>query len=235
MSQQSLERILQSQGFGSRKECRFLIEAGRVQVNGLMCDSPRQTFSTEGLTFEVDGENWAYREKVYVLLNKPAAHECSRTPQHHSSVFTLLPEPFIQRGIQCVGRLDQDTTGLLLFTDDGPWLHALTSPRKHVEKTYRVTTKHPVTSEQIEALLKGVQLHDESHPTLAIACEAVGEYQLDLTIAEGKYHQVKRMVAAAGNRVEGLHRLRMGKLSLPQDLAEGAWRELTEEERALLY
>lgn len=234
LNQQPLERILQSQGFGSRKECRHLIEAGHVKVNELSCENPSCLFSIkEELRLEIKGKQWIYRERVYILMNKPAGYECSRSPQHHSSIFTLLPAPFIQRGVQCVGRLDQDTTGLLLFTDDGQWLHALTSPRRHVEKTYRVTVKHAITQQLVDGLLSGVHLRDEDQPISALACSAVGANQLDLTIAEGKYHQVKRMIAAAGNRVERLHRVQMGKLTLPDDVAEGAWRDLTLDEQGL--
>ncbi|HEY9102938.1 pseudouridine synthase, partial [Chitinimonas sp.] len=132
----ALERLLQSQGFGSRKAARGLIEAGRVAVNGQPCQKPDTAFTTEGLVLTVDGHDWPWREKLYIALHKPAGVECSRSPQHHSSVFTLLPPHFVERGVQPVGRLDADTTGLLLLTDDGPLNHALASPKRHVPKTY---------------------------------------------------------------------------------------------------
>jgi 16S rRNA pseudouridine516 synthase len=127
-----------------------------------------------------------------------------------------------------VGRLDQDTTGLLLFSDDGDLIHRATSPKKNIGKVYEVTCKHPVDDGLIAALATGVQLHDEPAPVAALACVRLSTRGLRLTLAEGKYHQVKRMIAAAGNRVEALHRVAMGGYTLPQDLPSGAWRWLTQ-------
>jgi pseudouridine synthase len=121
------------------------------------------------------------------------------------------------QGVQAVGRLDQDTTGLLLLTDDGKFIHRMSSPRHHVPKVYEVTVKHPLDDRQVQRLLQGVVLDDDPKPVAAAACEAVAEHHLRLTLTEGKYHQVKRMVAAVGNRVEGLHRSRIGGLALPAD------------------
>jgi len=162
------------------------------------------------------------------LLNKPAGYECSREPQHHLSVFNLLPPQFAERGVQCVGRLDQDTTGLLLLSDDGKFVHAFTSPKRKVPKVYLATTRHPLDEAQLGALREGVQLHGEPKPIAAVAANARSEHALELTVLEGKYHQVKRMVAAAGNRVEALHRERIGGLGLPATLAVGAWQWLDE-------
>lgn len=147
-------------------------------------------------------------------------------PRHHPSVLSLLPPPLRTRGVQPVGRLDEDTTGLLLLTDDGALIHRLTSPKWHVPKVYEVGTKHPVTDEQIARLLAGVVLDDDPAPVRAAACERTGERALTLTLTEGKYHQVKRMVAATGNRVETLHRSTFGALVLPDDLAPARWRWL---------
>jgi 16S rRNA pseudouridine516 synthase len=123
-----------------------------------------------------------------------------------------------------VGRLDQDTTGLLLLTDDGALLHRLTSPKHHVAKVYEVTLKHEVAATLLNQLLEGVLLKDDPRPVQAAACKATGSHTLQLTLTDGRYHQVKRMVAAAGNRVEALHRSAVGALALPADLAPGAWR-----------
>ncbi|MCX8520569.1 MAG: 16S rRNA pseudouridine(516) synthase, partial [Rhodoferax sp.] len=138
------------------------------------------------------------------------------------------------QGVQAVGRLDQDTTGMLLLTDDGQFIHRMASPRHHVPKVYEVRVKHPLDAKQISKLLSGVVLEDDPKPVRAAACEAVGECDLRLTLTEGKYHQVKRMVAAAGNRVEGLHRSQIGGLKLPADLAVGQWRWLGTQELSLL-
>jgi 16S rRNA pseudouridine516 synthase len=143
------------------------------------------------------------------------------------------PQKAAVQGVQAVGRLDQDTTGLLLLTDDGKFIHKMSSPKHHVPKVYEVTTKHPITSEMVDRLLTGVVLDDDPQAVKAAACEAVGELHLRLTLTEGKYHQVKRMLAAVGNRVEGLHRSRIGGLEL-NDLAPGQWRWLTEHDLSLL-
>ncbi|CAG9199049.1 pseudouridine synthase [Paraburkholderia caribensis] len=224
----NLESVLFSQGFGSRRQCRALIADGRVSVGGATLADPDADVDTNALAFEVDGAAWPYRERAYILLNKPAGYECSRDPQHHLSVFNLLPAQFATRGVQCVGRLDQDTTGLLLLSDDGQFVHAYTSPKRKVPKVYLATTRHPLDDAQLTALREGVLLHGEAKPIAAVAAHARGEHALELTVLEGKYHQVKRMVAAAGNRVEALHRERIGGLALPASLAEGAWQWLDE-------
>ena len=225
-----LERILQSQGFGSRKACRTLVRHDRVAVNGRIVTDPYADVDPEALAFQVDGQDWQYHAKAYLMLNKPAGYECSRAPIHHPDVLTLLPEPLRTRGVQPVGRLDADTTGLLLLSDDGQFIHRLISPRHKVAKVYEVTAKHPVDEAQIAALLAGVQLHDEPGPIAAAACARVSERVVHLTLTEGKYHQVKRMLAAAGNRVEALKRIAVGPLRLSADLPEGAWRWLDDSE-----
>ncbi|WP_324780582.1 16S rRNA pseudouridine(516) synthase [Thiobacillus sedimenti] len=221
-----LYRILQSQGFGSRKGCMARVRAGAVAVNGAVCDDPEAEIDTTGLELTLDGAVWAYREKAYLMMHKPAGYECSHHPSHHPGVFSLLPAPLLQRGVQCVGRLDQDTTGLLLFSDDGQFIHRMIAPRKRIAKVYRARCAEPVTDAMLEALRAGVQLNDEPAPIAALACERLDAITLRLTLAEGKYHQVKRMIAAAGSRVEALHREAMGAFALPVDLAPGAWRWL---------
>jgi len=223
-----LFRALQSQGFGTRRECIARVRHGEVEVNGVVCDDPEAEVDPAGLLLTLDGTTWHYRDKAYLLLNKPAGYECSRQPIHNPSVFSLLPSPLLQRGVQCVGRLDQDTTGLLLFSDDGDFIHRMISPRKGVPKVYRVSCKHELTQDMLVALSSGVQLHDEPAPIAALACENVSSHELLLTLGEGKYHQVKRMVAAAGNRVEALHREAIGALRLPPGLPQGEWRWLDE-------
>jgi 16S rRNA pseudouridine516 synthase len=138
------------------------------------------------------------------------------------------------RGVQCVGRLDQDTTGLLLLSDDGAFVHAFTSPKRKVPKVYLATTRHPLDEAQLAALSEGVLLHGESNPSAALAAVRRDDHLLELSVLEGKYHQVKRMVAAAGNRVEKLHRERIGGFALPATLAEGTWCWLDEPELAAL-
>lgn len=220
-----LERILHSQGFGSRKHCRTLIYTGEVSVAGAICEDPRTEFPLENLQFEVSGEAWSYHAQAYLALYKPAGFECSHAPKHHQSVFSLLPAQLVERGVQCVGRLDEDTTGLLLLSDDGQFIHRLSSGKRAVPKVYEVRSKHPLTEEMRVALLAGVMLHDEDAPVAATQCELIGDdpSYFRLTITSGKYHQVKRMVAAVGNRVEGLHRIVVGDYTLPSELKPGQW------------
>ena len=218
-----LAQILFSQGFGSRRLCAGLIADGRVAVAGQVVHDPGAEFDTDGLVFEVEGRAWPFHAKALVLLHKPAGFECSQKPRHHPSVMSLLPPPLRDRGVQPVGRLDEDTTGVLLLTDDGALIHRLTSPRHHVPKVYEVTLRHPVDEPQLQRLRAGVVLDDSPEPVRALAALATGDHALRLTLSEGKYHQVKRMLAAVGNRVEGLHRSRIGGLQLPEKLAPGQW------------
>ncbi|MEB3766672.1 16S rRNA pseudouridine(516) synthase [Acinetobacter sp. MD2] len=225
-----LEKMLQSQGFGSRKECQHVIKQGYVRIDGQVCDNPKQQLQVQNLHFDVFNESYQYREKVYIALNKPEGFECSHQPQYHQSVFALFPDMLIQRNLQCVGRLDQDTTGLLLLTDDGQFLQALTHPRKHVAKVYRVTTADPITAAQLESLASGVELRNEQGIYQATNVQQLAEHQLEMTIHQGLYHQVKRMIAAVGNKVEQLHRQQIGQLALPSDLAESDWYYLSEQD-----
>jgi 16S rRNA pseudouridine516 synthase len=235
MSKLSLDRILQSQGFGTRKYCRSLIEDGEVAVNGAVQDNYKTPVETDNLVLTVFDEEWRYREHVYLALNKPANFECSRKPSHRPGVLTLLPEQFTWRDVQPVGRLDHDTTGMLLMSDDGPFIHALSSPKRHVPKVYHATTAEPVTDELIAQLLAGVQLHDEPAPLAALVCEKRGDNLLEIVLEQGKYHQVKRMLAAAGNHCSALHRAAIGGLQLASlGLEEGEWCYLDEAQLALL-
>lgn len=224
MKKLSLDRILQSQGIGSRKWCRDLIERGEIAVNGVIVDDYRTAFDTNNLRFTLFGEEWMYREKVYVAMHKPIGVECSRKPSHHPGVMSLLPEEFSWRDVQAVGRLDHDTTGLLLLSDDGAFIHAQSSPKHHVPKLYQAKTAEPVTDGLVEQLLEGVQLHDEPAPLAAVSCRQTGSHQIAIVLEQGKYHQVKRMLAAAGNHCAALHRSAIGGLLLEDlDLDAGEW------------
>lgn len=233
-----LQDLLFSQGFGTRRVCCGLVQQGWVSLGEAQepCADPTTDVHAPGLVYWVQGQRWQYHELAYLMVHKPAGFECSQKPSTWPSVYTLLPAPLRQRpngaasGVQAVGRLDQDTTGLLLLTDDGKFIHRMSSPRHHVPKTYEVTCKHPVTPQQVEKLLAGVVLEDDPKPVRAAACEATGECTLRLVLTEGKYHQVKRMVAAVSNRVEALHRSRIGSVDLPADLAPGQWRWLSAEQ-----
>ena len=235
MSKLTLDRILQSQGFGTRKWCRELIEDGEVMIAGQVTTDYRASLETTDLEFTVFDETWKYREHVYIALHKPANFECSRKPSHHPGVLTLLPEQFTWRDVQPVGRLDHDTTGLLLMSDDGAFIHAQSSPKRHVPKLYVATTHEPVTDALVAQLLSGVQLHDEPAPLTAKSCRRINDNQIEIVLEQGKYHQVKRMLAAAGNHCSALCRTAIGDLRLEAlDLDEGEWCYLTETQRALL-
>lgn len=233
-----LQDILFSQGFGTRRICSGLVQQGLVVVgdDSVPCTDPAATFEEDGLEFRVQGETWQYHALAYLMLNKPPGFECSQKPSTYPSVYTLLPGPLRMRGggaaagVQAVGRLDQDTTGLLLLSDDGKFIHRMTSPRHHVPKVYEAQVKHPLDDRQLNRLLEGVVLDDDPRPVRAQACSAVNDHHLRMTLTEGKYHQVKRMVAAVGNRVEALHRSEIGHLVLTPELPQGQWRWLTRDE-----
>jgi 16S rRNA pseudouridine516 synthase len=243
-----LQDILYSQGFGTRRVCAGLIQQGLVQIyqpnnplSPVTIVQAATEFVAPGLRFRVQGVDWHYAERAYILLHKPAGTECSQKPSTYPSIYTLLPAPLRQRpqkgavqGVQAVGRLDQDTTGMLLLTDDGRFIHRMSSPRHHVPKVYEVLVKHPLDDVQVRRLLEGVVLDDDPKPVRAAACEAVSDHHLRLTLTEGKYHQVKRMLAAVSNRVEALHRSRIGGLHLPEDLLPGQWCWLDAADLALI-
>lgn len=235
MSKQTLDRILQSQGFGTRKWCAELIADGEVSINGEIFSDSRAAIEPNGLQFSLFGEMWTYRKHVYLALNKPSNYECSRKPSHHPGVLTLLPEQFVRRDVQPVGRLDHDTTGLLLMSDDGAFIHAQSSPKRHIPKVYVATTHDPVTPQLVAQLLGGVKLHDEPAPLAAVMCRMIDTHQLEIVLEQGKYHQVKRMLAAAGNHCTALRRTVIGGLELDAlKLKEGEWCYLDEAHLALL-
>jgi 16S rRNA pseudouridine516 synthase len=240
----TLQEMLFAQGFGTRRVCAGLIQQGHVALpegdDWQVCDDPWHDMTPEeGQLYRVQGVIWPYHRQAYLLLHKPAGTECSQRPSTWPSIYTLLPAPLRQRpqksavqGVQAVGRLDQDTTGMLILTDDGPLIHRMTSPRHHVPKVYEVGTAEAMNDSVVGKLLQGVVLHDDPRPVKAAACELVAPQHLRLTLTEGKYHQVKRMLAATGHEVVSLHRSRIGDLHLPDDLTPGQWRWLTPAELA---
>ena len=226
----SLEKVLFSQGFGTRRYCGDLVYAELVKVNGVLAEDPEERIATEGLVLNVEGQDWEFHEKAYIAFHKPPNYECSHKTTRHPSVYSLLPKPFVERGLQCVGRLDFDTTGLILISDDGQFIHKMTTPKKNIGKVYEIITPDPITQKQIDHLLKGVVLDDDPAPCFAKACKQLSEYTMTMTIVEGRYHQVKRMMVAVGNHVAKLHRIEIGQYVMPIDLAEGEWRWLYPED-----
>ena len=237
----TMERLLAGLGFGSRKEARGLVRMGMVELDGNVVEDPFMELATRPETITVNGEEIPTNEKLYVMLYKPTDVECSHNARDHKSVYELLPDRFTAMGIQSVGRLDADSSGLILLSNQGDFIHRLESPKKGFLKRYRVTLARPFTDAQKAELLKGVMLKDERRPVLAREiCEervVVDGTEVDsvvITIGEGLYHQVRRMFAAVGNHVETLVRISIGELLLDETLGKGGWRFLTEEELSLL-
>ena len=212
----------------SRKEARRLILASRVSVEGEICKkaatqmSGREHVCLDDLPVTLPGER-------YLMLYKPEGVVSATTDNENPTALDLLP-PDWRRNLHIAGRLDKDTTGLLLLSTDGQWSHRVTSPRADCPKTYVVSLAEPIADTQLKQLEAGVDLRGESRPTAPAAAERIDEAQLRLTISEGRYHQVKRMLAAVGNRVVALHRERVGGVSLDPDLGPGDFRELTQAE-----
>jgi 16S rRNA pseudouridine516 synthase len=199
------------------------VENGWVEIGGEVVEDAQAEYDPAGFCFTVDDEPWQYRERVYLALNKPAGVECSRRPAVHRGVLSLLPDNFTLRDVQPVGRLDHDTTGLLLLSDDGAFIHAQSHPKRHVTKTYVATTHAPVTPELVERLAAGVQLIDEPVPLKAEA-RLIDTHRVEIVLDQGKYHQVRRMLAAAGHHCVALHRTAIGRLTLEAlGLAESQW------------
>lgn len=175
------------------------------------------------------GKPLVFLGKRYFMLNKPIGYVCANSDDLHKTVFDLLDEPMLA-DLHIAGRLDIDTTGLVLITNDGDWSHQLTSPKKNKFKTYLVHTHEPVTDEALLQLRSGIQLHNEKKMTQPAIAERITEYSLRLSISEGKYHQVKRMLSAVNNRVVGLHREQIGAIELDKNLASGEYRLLSAQE-----
>lgn len=222
----NLIKYLQAQGIGSRRQCQWLVQNALIQINGGTQSNAKAEVRPETVqSLTVDGEEAVVipLPDFYILLNKPAGYEVSHKPRDYPSVFTLLPDQVRAADIQAVGRLDADTTGVLLITNDGQFNHRMTSPKHKVDKIYRATLKHAADPSLCAQLQAGMLLRDDNETVAAQAAELYDAHTLILTIREGKYHQVKRMVAAAGNRVEHLHRLQFGPWDT-QDLQAGEWR-----------
>ena len=218
----------------SRKQAKALIRGGAVTVTG-EDGAPRTGLKANssvapGECVRLDGAVLTLPGERYLMLHKPAGRVCA-LEDALPTVIDLIPAEQ-RRGLRIVGRLDRDTTGLLLLTTDGQWAHRLMSPRHHCAKRYRVTTAEPLDDTQLTRLRDGVVLHDDPAPTRPAEARALSDTELLLTISEGRYHQVKRMLAAVGNHVTGLHRSRIGGIILDPALAEGDYRALTADEIA---
>ena len=215
----------------TRSQATKAIRQSAVKINDEIVKNGATKVSQEDeIYFEDELLPWV-EEGQYFMLHKPQGYVCSTDDPDHPTVLYFLDEPVAWK-LHAAGRLDIDTTGLVLMTDDGQWSHRITSPRHHCEKTYLVTLESPVADDTAEQFAKGVQLHNEKDLTKPAVLEVITPTQVRLTISEGRYHQVKRMFAAVGNHVVELHRERIGGITLDADLAPGEYRPLTEEEIA---
>ena len=226
-----LDKYLTEMGCGTRSQVKKEILKGSVSVNGEIAKKAERKVDTEKDEIIFKGEKIFYAGYEYFMLNKPQGYVCSTDDPDHPTVLYFLDEPVAYK-LHAAGRLDIDTTGLVLMTDDGQWSHRITSPRHHCEKTYLVTLESPVADDTAEQFARGVQLHNEKDLTKPAVLEVITPTQVRLTISEGRYHQVKRMFAAVGNHVVELHRERIGDIRLDDDLEPGEYRPLTEEEIA---
>lgn len=231
-----LDRCLANAGFGSRTEVKELIRRGLVTVAGqVVRDAGFDIHDDLARTVTVSGESVLVRRHIHLMLHKPAGLVTALEDRHLRTIAELVPAQLWQRGLFPVGRLDRDTTGLLILTTDGTLGHRLASPRWEIWKTYEVTIDGaPFDDNDIAAFAAGLNLQD-GLVCLPAKLEPHGNYQADLTIHEGKFHQVKRMMLSTGRTVTALHRRSLGSLVLDPLLAPGAWRELTEAEIAGLY
>ena len=246
MAKERIDKILSHNGFGSRKDIKKLLRTCEVLVNGKRIYDPGFQFSKERDTITIDGEEIDLHDNLYLMMNKPQHYVCSTKEGDHETVFDLLDDslrtPYLQNKLHLVGRLDMDTEGLLLFTTDGELTHRLISPKSHISKTYLCGLEHTETVDhQTEITTKfeaGIEVGPEDNEQ-GFTCQPaqikwIDEKTAHLTIYEGKYHQVKRMFAAVGNKIVYLKRISMGQLKLDESLELGEYKELYESDLQLL-
>ena len=246
-ARERLDKVLANHGYGTRKEVKRIIHSGAVLVNGeeITDDSFHVNLAEDSIS--IDGERLDTKLNAYIMLNKPAGYVCTTKEGERPTVFSLLDEEVMHKylggELQLVGRLDVDTEGLLLITSDGELNHRITSPQHHVPKTYFVRLESPITSAEkkedyIKQLAKGMHIEAEGHEPEADCLPADLVWKKDdeceITVYEGKFHEVKRLFAALGNEVIYLKRLRVNQLYLDENLIPGDWRELTQEELKLI-
>lgn len=235
MAVMRLDRMLSGQGVCSRREAGMLVRKGAVAVNGRTARNPEQKVDPCEDVVAVNGQPLIYKEYLYILLNKPKGVVSASSDPRQRTVLDLLPASLRRRGLFPVGRLDKDTTGLLLITDDGDFAHKLMSPKKEVYKTYAAKLDGPVGKREAEAFARGLILKDGTPCRPAVLLlPGDGSNTATVRICEGMYHQVKRMFEAVGRQVVELHRTAIGNFTLENELPSGKCRELTEEEIALL-
>ena len=223
-----IDKIIASQGKYSRSDVKGLIAKRRVAIDGVVIKSSSEKADPAVNRISIDGVDITVKKQVYLMLHKPKGYVSATEDKEHQTVLELVPEEYSGRELFPAGRLDRDTTGLMIITDDGVMAHNILAPKKHVQKIYHVVLDIPVTAEMQKGFADGVELNDGV--CKAAGLEITGEYTATVTLKEGRYHQIKRMFGCYGAKVVELHRLAMGDLYLPADLEEGQCRELTAEE-----
>ena len=234
MGMERLDKLLSSTGHWSRKEVKELVKQGRVSVNGVKANKPEDKCDPAQAEVRVDGKLVDCAPFVYLMLHKPAGLLSATEDKKQKTVIDLLPEHLQRRGLFPVGRLDKDTEGLLVLTDDGAMAHELLSPKKHVDKVYYAEVEGVLDQKDVAALKDGMTLADGLECLPAGLKILEGGSRCHVTLREGKYHQVKRMLAARGKPVQYLKRLAMGGLKLDEGLEKGEWRPLTAAELTAL-
>ncbi|MDP1739100.1 MAG: pseudouridine synthase [Caulobacter sp.] len=235
-----LDRLLANLGYGSRREMQALAKNGRVTLDGApVRDADQKVAITRDLPdhLQIDGKPIDPPPGIALMLHKPLGVTCSHK-EAGALVYDLLPTRWRMRdpAISTIGRLDKETSGLLLLTDDGALLHRVISPKRHVAKRYRATLDRPLKGDEAEIFAAGgLMLEGETKPLLPAAMETLSPTEALLTLTEGRYHQVRRMFAAVGNHVTALHRESMGGLDLPDDLEAGEYRPMTEADVAAVF
>ena len=230
-----IDKIIASQGQYSRSEVKKLVKDGRVTLDGAVIKSSDVKADPNTNNIAIDGKSIGYKKHLYLMLNKPQGVVSATEDPDHKTVIDLVPKELKRDGLFPAGRLDGDTVGFVLITDDGDFAHRILSPKNHIMKTYHATLQRPITQEDIDAFRNGIELKDG---TLCLEAQVKplenDEPMAEIKICEGKYHQVKRMFAALGNKVVFLKRVKMGALALDENLEEGQCREITPEELSLI-
>lgn len=225
---QRIDKIISKQTYYSRKEIKKLISQGLIYVNGEQVKKSEIKYDETNISIKIDGEEIEIKKHIYLLLNKPKGYISSTEIKDQKTVLELVPEKYKNRNLFPAGRLDKDTTGLMLITDDGEFAHNILSPRKHVKKEYEVTLDIPVTETMVKGFKNGVNLNDGECKSADL--EITGEYTAKVVLTEGRYHQIKRMFGCYGAKVIELNRICMGNLYLPKELKLGEVKEATEAE-----
>ena len=223
-----IDKYISTQTSYSRKDIKILIKNNRVSVNDKIINKSDIKINPELDIIKIDNEELTYKKYIYLVLNKPAGYVSATTDKSMKTVLDLVPDEYKHRNIFPVGRLDKDTTGLMILTDDGDFAHNILSPKKHVKKRYAVTIDIKVTEDMVTSFKNGVVLNDGVCQESLL--EITGDNTAIVTLTEGKYHQIKRMFGCHKAKVIKLKRISMGSLDLPNDLEEGSCRELTDEE-----